>query len=181
MNHKPSCQFYAELLHRILVGMMAWPSKLVVSEEETPQKVMIGVQCHGDDKGQVIGKQATRIQALKTIFRAIAERQGDRVDITVAESTTPPPASRPNMLDDPNWDKDQLLVNLASDIICEFASKSFTVKPVSAGGKTVLIVNLNEPIKPDLFEAVANIMTAWGRLNGRKVEIQLAPHDTAHA
>ena len=59
------------------------PDKVKVTEENTPEGVLLRLEVDPDDKGRVIGKQGRVAQAMRTVLRVAAAKKGTRVQLEI--------------------------------------------------------------------------------------------------
>jgi len=74
------------ILEALVKEMVDDPSQVLVEEVRTPNNtVVLNVKTAPADTGKIIGKQGKNIQALRTIFAAIATRQHSFVILEVTD------------------------------------------------------------------------------------------------
>lgn len=59
------------------------PDKVKVTEENSPEGVVLRLEVDPDDKGRVIGKQGRVAQAMRTVLRVAAAKKGTRVQLEI--------------------------------------------------------------------------------------------------
>ncbi len=59
------------------------PDKVKVTEENSPEGVLLRLEVDPDDKGRVIGKQGRVAQAMRTVLRVAAAKKGTRVQLEI--------------------------------------------------------------------------------------------------
>lgn len=59
------------------------PEQVVVTEEADSEGILLRLQVAPDDKGRVIGKQGRVAQAMRTLLRVVAAREGTRVKLEI--------------------------------------------------------------------------------------------------
>jgi predicted RNA-binding protein YlqC (UPF0109 family) len=72
-----------ELIEFIVKSIVNNPNDVVVTEEKSEGGVLLKLQVHADDMGRVIGKQGRVVQAMRTLLRIMAVKQGTRVELVV--------------------------------------------------------------------------------------------------
>jgi len=72
-----------ELIEFIVKAIVNNPDDVVVTEEQSEGGVLLKLQVHQEDMGRVIGKQGRVVQAMRTLLRVIAAKQGTRVELVV--------------------------------------------------------------------------------------------------
>jgi hypothetical protein len=72
-----------ELIEYIAKSIVNAPDDVVVTEETDEQGTMLKLQVADDDKGRVIGKQGRVAQAMRTLIRVKAAKQGTRVNLEI--------------------------------------------------------------------------------------------------
>jgi uncharacterized protein len=76
---------------RALVGYMApWlvehPEEVEIEEIETESgTLVVEISVHPDDVGKIIGKRGRIIRSLRTLAKAVGQRDGDNVTVEVVD------------------------------------------------------------------------------------------------
>lgn len=72
-----------ELIEYIAKSIVTKPEDVVVTEERGSEGVHLKLQVAQEDMGRVIGKQGRVAQAMRTLLRVIAVKEGTRVDLEI--------------------------------------------------------------------------------------------------
>jgi predicted RNA-binding protein YlqC (UPF0109 family) len=72
-----------ELVEYIAKSIVTMPDAVVVSEETNPDGTILKLQVAPEDRGRVIGKQGRVAQAMRTLLRIAAIREGVRVQLEI--------------------------------------------------------------------------------------------------
>ncbi|MDY6908247.1 MAG: KH domain-containing protein [Chloroflexota bacterium] len=72
-----------ELVEYIAKLIVTKPDDVVVIEERDDNGVILKLQVAQEDMGRVIGKQGRVAQAMRTLLKVIAVREGTRVDLEI--------------------------------------------------------------------------------------------------
>ncbi|MFQ5987504.1 MAG: KH domain-containing protein [Dehalococcoidia bacterium] len=72
-----------ELIEYIVKSIVNKPEEVVVTEERDNERVILKLQVAPEDMGRVIGKQGRVAQAMRTLLRVIAVREGVRADLEI--------------------------------------------------------------------------------------------------
>jgi predicted RNA-binding protein YlqC (UPF0109 family) len=72
-----------ELLDYLAKSLVDRPDEVIVSQIEGERSVILELRVSPEDMGKVIGKQGRIAQALRTIVKAAAIREGKRVMIEI--------------------------------------------------------------------------------------------------
>ena len=73
-----------ELVEFIAKSIVNAPDDVVVTEETTEDEgILIKLQVADDDKGRIIGKQGRIAQAMRTLIRVKAAKQGTRATLEI--------------------------------------------------------------------------------------------------
>jgi len=72
-----------ELIEYIARSIVTKPEEVVVTEERSEEGVVLKLQVAQEDVGRVIGKQGRVVQAMRTLLRVIAVKEGTRVDLEI--------------------------------------------------------------------------------------------------
>lgn len=72
-----------ELIEYIAKSIVTKPDEVVVTEERGSEGVHLKLQVAQEDMGRVIGKQGRLAQAMRTLLRVMAVKEGTRVDLEI--------------------------------------------------------------------------------------------------
>lgn len=72
-----------ELVEYIAKSIVNAPDKVVVTEEENEQGIVLKLQVADEDKGRVIGKQGRMAEAIRTLVRVKAAKDGTRATLEI--------------------------------------------------------------------------------------------------
>ena len=72
-----------ELVEFIAKAVVTKPDEVVVTEERSESGVLLKLQVDQEDMGRVIGKQGRVVQAMRTLLRVVAVKEGTRVELVV--------------------------------------------------------------------------------------------------
>lgn len=72
-----------ELIEYIVKAIVNKPEEVVVTEERSDERVVFKLQVAPEDMGRVIGKQGRVAQAMRTLLRVMAVREGTRADLEI--------------------------------------------------------------------------------------------------
>jgi predicted RNA-binding protein YlqC (UPF0109 family) len=72
-----------ELVEFIAKSIVTMPDAVVVSEETNSDGTILKLQVAPEDRGRVIGKQGRVAQAMRTLLRIAAIREGVRVQLEI--------------------------------------------------------------------------------------------------
>ena len=72
-----------ELIEYIAKSIVTMPEVVVVTEETSPDGVILKLEVAPEDRGRVIGKQGKVAQAMRTLLRVVAIREGVRVQLEI--------------------------------------------------------------------------------------------------
>lgn len=72
-----------ELIEYIARSIVDAPDKVVVTEETSDQGITFKLQVADEDKGRVIGKQGRIVEAMRTLLRVKAAKQGTRATLQI--------------------------------------------------------------------------------------------------
>lgn len=70
-----------ELIEYIAKSVVNAPDQVVVTEEQTPDGILLKLQVAPDDKGRVIGRQGRVAQAMRTLLRVGAARSSSETKV----------------------------------------------------------------------------------------------------
>jgi len=72
-----------ELIEYIAKAIVDQPDAVVVTEETDEQGIRFKLQVADEDKGRVIGKQGRVAEAMRTLLRVTAAKQGTRATLQI--------------------------------------------------------------------------------------------------
>ena len=72
-----------ELVEYIAKSIVNEPDKVVVTEETNEQGITLKLQVADEDKGRVIGKQGRIAEAMRTLIRVKAAKNGTRATLEI--------------------------------------------------------------------------------------------------
>jgi predicted RNA-binding protein YlqC (UPF0109 family) len=72
-----------ELVEYIAKSVVTVPDAVVVSEENNANNIILKLEVAPEDRGRVIGKQGRVAQAMRTLLRVAAVREGVRVQLEI--------------------------------------------------------------------------------------------------
>ena len=72
-----------ELIEYIAKTIADNPEQVSVTETEEDGRVIIRLQVATEDKGKIIGRQGRVVQAMRTLLRVAAVKQGTRVNLEI--------------------------------------------------------------------------------------------------
>ncbi|MBI2853196.1 MAG: KH domain-containing protein [Chloroflexi bacterium] len=72
-----------ELVEYIARSIVNDPDKVVVTEESNEQGITLKLQVADEDKGRVIGKQGRIAEAMRTLIRVKAAKNGTRATLEI--------------------------------------------------------------------------------------------------
>ena len=72
-----------ELVEYIAKSIVTVPSAVVVDVETVADSTILKLQVDPEDRGRVIGKQGKVAQAMRTLLRIAAIREGTRVQLQI--------------------------------------------------------------------------------------------------
>ncbi len=84
MERKP---VYQEVLEFILLSLVNNPQEVKIQRVIDEMGVLLKVKVHPQDMGLIIGRKGARINAIKTIVKAVGTKHHARVNIKVEEPT----------------------------------------------------------------------------------------------
>lgn len=74
-----------DLVETIVRGLVEHEDEVEVSEHEQGSTLRYDVRVAPDDRGNVIGRQGTTANALRTVVSGVARRRGLRVEIEILD------------------------------------------------------------------------------------------------
>ena len=72
-----------ELVEYIAKSIVTLPDDVKVTEETVDERLVIKLEVAVDDKGRVIGRQGRVAEAIRTLLRVAATKQGVRVRLEI--------------------------------------------------------------------------------------------------
>ena len=72
-----------DLIEYIAKSIVNKPEDVVVTEERTEEGILLKLQVDQEDMGRVIGKQGRVAQAMRTLLKVIAVKEGVRVNLEI--------------------------------------------------------------------------------------------------
>jgi predicted RNA-binding protein YlqC (UPF0109 family) len=72
-----------ELVEYIAKSIVSTPDEVKVTEETEEDRVVIKLEVADDDKGRVIGRQGRVAEAIRTLLRVAATKEGVRVRLEI--------------------------------------------------------------------------------------------------
>ncbi len=72
-----------ELVEYIAKSIVNAPEEVVVTEDTDEQGITLKLQVADEDKGRIIGRQGRIAQAMRTLLRVKAAKQGTRVNLEI--------------------------------------------------------------------------------------------------
>ena len=72
-----------ELIEFIAKSIASQPEMVVVTEEEEEDQIRLILEVADEDKGKVIGREGRVAQAMRTLLRVVAVKQGYRVTLEI--------------------------------------------------------------------------------------------------
>lgn len=72
-----------DLVEYIAKSIVSVPDDVKVTEETVEDRLVIKLEVAADDKGRVIGKQGRVAEAIRTLLRVAATKQGIRVRLEI--------------------------------------------------------------------------------------------------
>jgi hypothetical protein len=72
-----------ELVEYISKSIVSTPNDVKVTEETDSGGVVIKLEVNAEDKGRVIGKQGRVAEAMRTLLRVVATKEGTRVRLEI--------------------------------------------------------------------------------------------------
>ena len=80
---QPAKRSMKELIEYIARSIVNEPEQVTVSEENGTEGIVFKLQVAPDDKGRVIGRQGRVAQAMRTLLRVTAAREGTRATLEI--------------------------------------------------------------------------------------------------
>jgi predicted RNA-binding protein YlqC (UPF0109 family) len=72
-----------EIVEYIARAIVNAPNDVKVTEETDAGGVVIKLEVNAEDKGRVIGKQGRVAEAMRTLLRVVATKEGNRVRLEI--------------------------------------------------------------------------------------------------
>ena len=72
-----------DLVEYIAKSIVTLPDAVVVNEENSAGNILLKLEVAPEDRGRVIGKQGRVAQAMRTLLRVAAVREGVRVQLEI--------------------------------------------------------------------------------------------------
>lgn len=72
-----------ELIEYIAKAIADSPDKVVVTETQEEDRVVIRLEVAPEDKGKVIGREGRVVQAMRTLLRVAAVKKGTRATLEI--------------------------------------------------------------------------------------------------
>lgn len=72
-----------ELIEYIAKSIVTMPEAVEVTEETSSDSLILKLQVASEDRGRVIGKQGKVAEAMRTLLRVVAIREGVRVRLEI--------------------------------------------------------------------------------------------------
>jgi uncharacterized protein len=72
-----------ELVEYIARAIVSVPNDVKVTQETDAGGVVIKLEVNAEDKGRVIGKQGRVAEAMRTLLRVVATKEGTRVRLEI--------------------------------------------------------------------------------------------------
>jgi predicted RNA-binding protein YlqC (UPF0109 family) len=80
---QPAKRSMKELIEYIARSIVNEPEQVTVSEENGNDGIVLKLSVAPDDKGRVIGRQGRVAQAMRTLLRVTAAREGTRATLEI--------------------------------------------------------------------------------------------------
>ena len=77
-----------EVLYDIASSIVNNPDKVLVTEKQDGDTTVLNLRVDEADLGKVIGKQGRIAKAIRTVVKAVANRDGKRVVVSILENTS---------------------------------------------------------------------------------------------
>jgi len=74
-----------ELLTYIVQSLVDNPDEVSVTERETDSETVLEVRVADGDMGKVIGRQGRIVKEIRTLMKAVAQRQGKKVSVDIMD------------------------------------------------------------------------------------------------
>lgn len=73
------------VVETVVRNLVDHPDQVEIEEERDGREVVYYVRVHEDDRGNVIGRSGTTVEALRTLLGGIGQRQRLRVDVEILD------------------------------------------------------------------------------------------------
>jgi uncharacterized protein len=73
------------VVETVVRNLVDHPDQVEIEEERDGGEVVFYVRVHADDRGNVIGRSGSTVEALRTLLGGIAQRQRLRVDVEILD------------------------------------------------------------------------------------------------
>ena len=74
-----------ELLTYIAQNLVEHPESVVVTEYESAGETVLELQVAPEDTGRVIGRQGRIAKVIRSLMRAVAQRQGKKISVEIVD------------------------------------------------------------------------------------------------
>ena len=74
-----------ELLTYVAQNLVEHPDQVSVTEHETPAETVLELRVAAEDMGKVIGRQGRIAKEIRTLMRSVAQKNGTRVSVEIAD------------------------------------------------------------------------------------------------
>ena len=74
---------YAELVQHIVISLVDNPDDVAVVQVSPAPAVMLELSVHESDMGRVIGKGGRVVNAIRTVLKVLAAKNGDEVKLEI--------------------------------------------------------------------------------------------------
>lgn len=74
-----------DLLTYIVQNLVDNPDEVSVTERETDSETVFEVRVADGDMGKVIGRQGRIVKEVRTLMKAVAQRQGKKVSVDIMD------------------------------------------------------------------------------------------------
>lgn len=74
-----------ELLTYVAQNLVEHPEQVVVSQYDGKDETVLELRVAPEDMGKVIGRQGRIAKEIRTLIRSVAQRQGIRVSVDIAD------------------------------------------------------------------------------------------------
>ena len=74
-----------ELLTYIVQSLVETPGEVSVTEREANGETVFEVRVAAGDMGKVIGRQGRVVKEIRTLMKAVAQREGKRVSVEILD------------------------------------------------------------------------------------------------
>ena len=71
------------LVEYIVKSIVTYPDKVSITTEDSEEDLLLKLEVAPEDKGRVIGRQGTVVEAIRTLLRVKAGREGARVRLQI--------------------------------------------------------------------------------------------------